>query len=115
MRTGFLNNEQRQYRILAECRGQTHSVTLAGFSAAEQTESILLRHLQNICILSDGSLSGTQLLLSRMMQQWQNTLNFPQSQVLEHAAASYPSCLLKAVCLYKTIDEEEKLINRISL
>ena len=103
----------QQYRIVAEYNSLNTSLALAGFCAEEHTENMLFRHLQNLCVQSDGSLNSTHGLLCNMMQQWTTAFNIPASQMLQNVAG-YNSEKLKSVCLYKTKNgEEEKLINRI--
>ena len=109
-------NHHQLYRITAEYNNAVTAVSLAGFCAEEQTENILFRHLQNMCVQSDGSLGSTHVLLCGMLQQWQTTFNMPSTQVLKNVATVYPKEKLKSVCLYKTkAGGEEKLINRILL
>ena len=104
----------QQYRIVAEYNHPTTSFALAGFCAEEHTENMLFRHLQNLCMQSDGSLNCTQLLLCSMMQQWTTAFNIPALQMLQHITGNYSAEKLKSVCLYKTKNGgEEKLINRI--
>ncbi len=106
-------NSHQQYRIVAEYNNPTTPLALAGFCAEEHTESTLFRHLQNLCVQSDGSLNSTHILLCSMMQQWQTAFNMPASQMLKNITGSSAE-KLKSVCLYKTkAGEEEKLINRI--
>ncbi len=106
--------KHQQYRIIVECNTPKTQVALAGFCAEEQTEATLFRHLQNLCVLSDGSLNSTHVLLCSMMQQWQSAFNIPAAQMLKSVNDSYAKEQLKSVCLYKTkLGEEEKLINRI--
>ncbi len=106
----------QQYRIIVECTTQKTQVALAGFCAEEQTEATLFRHLQNLCVQSDGSITATHILLCSMLQQWQTTFNIPAAQTLQNIGNSYIKEQLSAVCLYKQkLGEEEKLINRISL
>lgn len=103
----------QQYRIIAECNTEKIVIALAGFCAEEHTENMLFRHLQNLCVQSDGSLKDTHILLCSMMQQWKTAFNMPASQMLKHITSNN-SDKLKSVCLYKTkAGEEEKLINRI--
>jgi hypothetical protein len=106
----------KQYRIIAECTATNTQFALAGFCAEEQTENTLFRHLQNLCVQSDGSLNGTHLLLRNMMLQWQTTFNIPAAQMLNYIGSTYLKEQLTSVCLYKTnVNDEEKLINRILL
>ena len=106
----------QQYRIVAECSIIKTQIALAGFSADEQTETILLRHLHNLCVQSDGSLTTTHSLVHNMMQQWQTVFNIRAVQLLQYIHYSDNGAFLKSVCLYKTIaNTEEKLINRILL
>jgi hypothetical protein len=103
----------QQYRIVAECSNPAMPLALAGFCAEEHTENMLFRHLQNLCVLSDGSLSSTHLLLCSMMQQWQSAFDIPASQMLKNITG-HAADRLTSVCLYRTkAGEEEKLINRI--
>jgi|GEM_PF-2130885 len=103
----------QQYRIVAEYNNPTTPLALAGFCAEEHTENMLFRHLQNLCVQSDGSLNCTHTLLCSMMQQWTTAFNIPASQMLQHITGNN-SEKLTSVCLYKTKNgEEEKLINRI--
>lgn len=103
----------QQYRIVAECNNQVNQVALAGFCAEEHTENMLFRHLQNLCVQSDGSLNGTHILLCSMMQQWKTAFNIPASQMLNNVGGNTVE-KLRSVCLYRTKNgEEEKLINRI--
>jgi hypothetical protein len=105
----------QQYRIVAEYNNPTTPVALVGFCAEEHTENMLFRHLQNLCVQSDGSLSSTHILLCGMLQQWKTTFNIPASQLLKNVGNNQ-SEKLKSVCLYKTkYGEAEKLINRISM
>lgn len=105
----------QQYRIVAEYNNTNMPLALAGFCAEEHTENMLFRHLQNLCVQSDGSLSGTHILLCNMMQQWTSTFNIPASQLLKNVAVGNGE-KLKSVCLYKQkAGEEEKLINRIMM
>ena len=116
MQSIFLNCGQhhRQYRIIAEC-GMQQPLALAGFCAEEQTENLIFKHLQNLCVQSDGSLSNTHNLLYNMMQQWESTFNIPALQILQHVTTTTDE-KLKSVCLYKSdAGEQEKLINRILL
>jgi hypothetical protein len=59
MHTILLNcgNTHKQYKIVAECSNAKTTLALAGFCAEEQAENTLFRHLQNLCVQSDGSLS----------------------------------------------------------
>lgn len=103
----------QQYRIVAEYNNPVSALALAGFCAEEHTENMLFRHLQNLCVQSDGSLSSTHILLCNMMQQWTTAFNIPASQLLNSISGNH-SAKLKSVCMYKTkLGEEEKLINRI--
>ncbi len=103
----------QQYRIVAEYNNPVSALALAGFCAEEHTENVLFRHLQNLCVQSDGSLSSTHILLCSMMQQWKTAFDIPASQLLKNITNN-ESEKLKSVCLYKTkAGEEEKLINRI--
>lgn len=114
----FLNcgKSHQQYRIIAECNTNKTQVALAGFCAEEHTENMLFRHLQNLCVQSDGSLTATHVLLCSMMQQWQSAFNIPAAQMLQSVNDGYAAQQLKSVCLYKTkMGEEEKLINRIMM
>jgi hypothetical protein len=105
----------QQYRIVAECSNQNNQVALAGFCAEEHTESMLFRHLQNVCLQSDGNLNSTHLLLCSMMQQWKSAFNIPASQMLNIIGNSGGE-KLTSVCLYRTKNgEAEKLINRINM
>ena len=98
---------------MAEYNNPTTPFALAGFCAEEHTENMLFRHLQNLCVQSDGSLKDTHILLCSMMQQWKTAFNMPASQMLKHITSNNAD-KLKSVCLYKTkAGEEEKLINRI--
>lgn len=108
--------KHQQYRIIAEFTTNKTQVALAGFCAEEHTENLLFRHLQNLCVQSDGTLTATHNLLCSMMQQWQTTFNIPASQLLQNISNSYAAHQLNSVCLYKTkMGEEEKLINRIMM
>ncbi|MBA4195950.1 MAG: hypothetical protein C0459_00190 [Chitinophaga sp.] len=118
MHTILLNcgNTHKQYKIVAECSNAKTTLALAGFCAEEQAENTLFRHLQNLCVQSDGSLSDTHALLRSMMQQWQTALNIPAVQVLNYVNQYYIKEQLSSVCLYKAnAGGEEKLINRILL
>lgn len=111
----FLNcgQQHRQYRIIVECSVQ-QPLALAGFCAEEQTENLIAKHLQNLCVQSDGSLNNTHNLLYNMMQQWQSTFNIPALQIVQYVTNTNEK--LKSVCLYKSnAGEQEKLINRILL
>jgi hypothetical protein len=116
MITNVLNcgKSHKQYRIIAECVIAQTQVALAGFCAEEQAESILFRHLHNLCVQSDGSLNSTHHLLCNMMQQWQSSFDIPAAQMLQYVRSSDAAAQLKSVCLYRTnAGEEEQLINRI--
>ena len=104
----------QQYRIVAECNNRTTKLALAGFCAEEQTEATLFRYLQNMCLLSDGSLVNTHGLLCGVLQQWQTALSMPSAQLLKNVAQENAQLQLQVLCLYRTkFGEEEKLINRI--
>ncbi len=106
----------QQYRIVAEYNNPSTLLALAGFCAEEHTENMLFRHLQNLCVQSDGSLNGTHVLLCSMMQQWKTAFDIPASQLMQSITGHDTAERLKSVCLYKTKNgEEEKLINRILL
>ncbi|MBS1578355.1 MAG: hypothetical protein JST94_06875 [Bacteroidetes bacterium] len=110
------SKNHKQYKIVAECNSTKTILALAGFCAEEQAENILYRHLQNLCLQSDGSLCSTHTLICSTMQQWQSTLNIPAVQVLNYINQHYIKEQLYALCLYKTnAGGEEKLINRILL
>ncbi|MFY7900442.1 MAG: hypothetical protein ACOVNY_09685, partial [Chitinophagaceae bacterium] len=81
MYTSF-NKEQKhqEYRITAECNNNASLLTLAGFCADEQTENMLLRHLSNLCVQSDGSLTNTHTLLCKLVTQWQSAFDIPAIQ-----------------------------------
>jgi hypothetical protein len=117
MKNIFLNcgKSHQQYRIVAEYNNTTMPLALAGFCAEEHTENLLFRHLQNLCVQSDGSLTSTHILLCSMMQQWTTAFNIPASQMLKNVTGNIDE-KLKSVCLYKRkAGEEEKLINRIMM
>lgn len=117
MHTVLLNcgKSHRQYRIVAEYNNPAMPLALAGFCAEEHTENLLFRHLQNLCVQSDGTLNSTHILLCSMMQQWTTAFNIPASQMLKRVTGNKDE-KLKSVCLYKRKDgEEERLINRIMM
>jgi hypothetical protein len=106
----------QQYRIIAACKGSGRTVALAGFCAEEQAEDILFRHLQNLCVQSDGSLSGTHSLLCQTFYQWRNHFDIPAAQLLQLVSTAHATEQLSSVCLYKTaVGQQEALINRIML
>jgi hypothetical protein len=118
MNTFLLNcgKQHEQYRIVAEYSNNVALLALAGFCAEEQTENLLFKHLQNLCVQSDGSLSNTHFLLNNLLQQWQNSFSIPALQMLNHINGNEVHEKIKSVCLYKTkTGEPEKLINRILL
>lgn len=105
-----------QYRIIAEYSNVQNNMALAGFCAAEHTENVLLRHLQNLCVQTDGSLQQTHKLLQQMVQQWQTTLSLPAVQLLHEINSSITSGSLTALSVYKTaVDGKEQLVNRVWL
>jgi len=109
-------NKHQEYRITAECNNTASLLTLAGFCADEQTENMLLRHLSNLCVQSDGSLINTHSLLCKLVSQWQAAFDIPAIQLLTSISGNDTAEKLKSVCLYKTkTGETEKLINRILL
>jgi hypothetical protein len=110
--TPSYNTNQQQYRIVAEYGSNAKELVLAGFSASEQTEAILFRHLQNLCVVSDGSLQSTHQLLCGMIGDWQKHLQLPQAQLLTAAGLAYPQEKLQSICLYKD-GIAKKLLNRI--
>ncbi len=117
MNTILLNcgKSHQQYRIVAEYNHAATPLALAGFCAEEHTENLLFRHLQNLCVQSDGTLNSTHVLLCNMMQQWTTAFNIPASQMLKKVSGNMDE-KLKSVCLYKRkAGEEEKLINRIMM
>ena len=74
----------------------------------------LFRYLQNMCLLSDGSLVNTHGLLCGVLQQLQTALSMPSAQLLKNVALENIQLQLQVLCLYRTkFGEEEKLINRI--
>jgi len=116
MNTPHNNRLHQQYRIVAECTIESTPIALAGFYAEEQTESTLFRHLHNLCVLSDGSLTTAHALLCKLMQQWQTSFSIPQMQLLNNITCCDQQSHVQAMCLYKTKNgEAEKLINRILL
>lgn len=105
--------KQLHYSIIIECGNNNLPVILAGFDADEQTESILCRHLSNLCLQSDGSLSCTQLLISKLITQWQQSFKMNATETLK-VVGNIQQQIVQSVCLYKTkIDGQQKLINRI--
>ena len=105
--------QQPHYKIIAECSNNKLPITLAGFDAEEQTESLLCRHLSNLCLQSDGSFLCTQLLVSKLMMQWQQSFKMNATQTLKVVENSQQQ-LVQSVCLYKTkTDGQQQLINRI--
>ncbi len=105
--------QQLHYRIIVECSNNNLPITLAGFDAEEQTESLLCRHLSNLCMQSDGSFSCTQSLVSKLMLQWQQSFKMNASQTL-NLVGNLQQQLINSVCLYKTkVDGQQQLINRI--
>jgi hypothetical protein len=104
---------QLQYRIIVECSKGNAPVTIAGFMAEEQTEAMLCRHLSNLCLQSDGSFLCTQLLISKLMLQWQQSFKMNATQTLQ-LAAGVEEQNVQSVCLYKTKESgTEQLINKI--
>lgn len=102
----------QQYRIIAEYNQPNTTIALAGFCAQEQTEALLFKHLQNLCVQSDGSLTNIHSLLCGIMQQWKTAFNIPATQVLQNVHNQ--SQKVKSVSIYKTkVGEDEKLMNRI--
>lgn len=101
------------YKITIECGKQKESITIAGFLAEEQTEAMLCRHLSNLCLQSDGSFLCTQLLISKLMLQWQQSFKMNATQTLQ-VAAGVEEQNIESVCLYKTQESgKEQLINKI--
>jgi hypothetical protein len=104
---------QLQYRIIIECNKETTPVTIAGFLAAEQTESLLCKHLSNLCLQSDGSFLCTQILITNLMLQWTDSFSMNATQTLKNGGCKNDQHI-EAVCLYKTFNGSEKLINKIN-
>jgi hypothetical protein len=104
---------QLHYRIIVECSNNKLPITLAGFDAEEQTEALLCRHLSNLCLQSDGSFLCTQILVSKLMLQWQQSFSMNATQTLQVASGAEEQTV-QSVCLYKTEQSgSEQLINRI--
>ncbi|MFY7965378.1 MAG: hypothetical protein ACOVO1_10805 [Chitinophagaceae bacterium] len=104
---------QLHYKIIVECSNNKLPITLAGFDAEEQTEALLCRHLSNLCLQSDGSFLCTQILVSKLMQQWQQSFSMNATQTLKVSGGSEEQTV-QSVCLYKTKPSGiEQLINRI--
>ena len=108
--------QHSNYRIVAECKGADVSLALAGFCAAEQAEAILFRHLQNLCVQSNGSLTTAHALLCDTFVQWRSHFDIPAAQLLQTVSTANRKEQLSALCLYKTsAGKQEALINRIML
>ena len=104
---------QPQYRIIVQCKNDKAPVTIAGFLADEQTETVLCRHLSNLCLQSDGSFLCTQLLISKLVLQWQQSFKMNATQTLQ-VAADIETQNVQSVCLYKTKDSgNEELIIKV--
>lgn len=101
------------YKITIECGKEQEPITVAGFTTTEETESLLCRHLSNLCIQSDRSFLGTQILVLKLMKQWQQSFTMQAMQTLQ--VGSINEGLIGAMCLYKqTNTGKDQLINRIS-
>lgn len=101
------------YRIIVECNNSKTPVTLAGFEAAEQTESLLCKHLSNVCLQSDGSFLCTQKLVVQLLQTWQQSFSMHTIETLKLVTDNQQN-LVSSVCLYKTIiGDKQQLINKI--
>jgi len=109
------SKQHHRYRIVAENHDSNTTLALAGFCAEERTENILFKHLQNICLQSNGNFSTTHSLLNSLVQQWQTTFNIPAVQTLQILADDYGAQKLTSMLVYKSNDQEEKLIKRIFL
>jgi hypothetical protein len=96
------------YKIVAVCNSNTQ-IPLAGFVATEQAEAMVLRHLQNMCKQSNGSLLGIQQLLQPVLNQWASTLSIPAMQQLQTVHYNQTALHLQALMVYAA----DKLINKI--
>jgi hypothetical protein len=106
----------QQYRIVAACKDSGRTLALAGFCAEEQAENILFRHLQHLCVQSDGSLSQTHAMLCQTFYQWRSHFDIPAAQLLQLVSTADTTEQLASICLYKTtVGEQEALINRIMM
>jgi hypothetical protein len=104
------NSAATSYKIVAVCNSNTQ-IPLAGFIATEQAEATVLRHLQNMCKQSNGSLLTVQQLLQPVLHLWANTLNIPAMQQLHTIHDSDKAMHLQALTVYAA----NKLINRIAM
>lgn len=104
---------QQQYKISVNLKDNIDTITLVGFSADEESEQIICRHLYNMCKQSDGSFAATKNLLNATVVQWQNYFNVSAMQILQTATHINQQSINK-VNLYKLQDfSTEKLINCI--
>jgi len=105
--------QQLHYRIIIECNNCDDPITLAGFDAAEQSESLLCRHLSNLCVQSDGSFLCTQKLVGQLLQTWQQSFSMNTIETLK-IGSTIQKQLVSSVCLYKMFEgDKEQLINRV--
>ncbi len=102
------------YRIAIEYAEKHKNVTLAGFTAAEESEDLLCRHLRNLCLQSDGSFFSTQQLVVKLMNQWQQSFSMQAIQILQSISGQERENVA-SVSLYKqTNSSKERLINKIN-
>lgn len=105
----------QEYIITASFTEAIGCIALAGFNADDQNESIMSRHLFNVCKQSNGQFLTTQHLINNVVQQWQNLFCVSAMQLLKTAPFTQQQTIQK-INLYKMeYPNSAKLINTFKL